>query len=209
MNNRRCVIIGASPDFDIDTLKREIAPEDYVVCADGGYIYALKAGLKVSLIVGDFDSSKYPFKPDCEVIKLPVAKNDTDMHYCVKECVKRGFSSFLLYGGTGGRTDHSFANLCSLYYLAEKGCRGVLEDKDYSCIVMKGGKLEITNEKGKGFSIFPFGCADCRVSLKGFMYELENGVLSAGFPVGVSNTIVSDKAVVAVHRGTALIYLSR
>ena len=70
MEGRRCVIIGASPVIDIEMLKREVLPGDYVVCADGGYTYAHGAGIKADLIIGDFDSSVYPVKPDSETIKL-------------------------------------------------------------------------------------------------------------------------------------------
>ncbi len=209
MEGRRCVIIGASPVLDIEMLKREVLPGDYVVCADGGYTYAHGAGIKADLIIGDFDSSVYPVKPDSEIIKLPVTKDDTDMHYCIKECIKRGYKNFVLYGGTGGRPDHTFANLSSLLYIADKGCTGFLEDNDYRCLILKKGKMTIISEKGKGFSIFPFGCDDCRVTLKGFLYELESGILSSDFPLGVSNTINSDRAVVTVYRGTALIYIQK
>ena len=205
MQQRRCVIIGASPITDVAALRRDITPEDYVICADGGYVFAEKAGIVPDLIVGDFDSSRLPSKPVCQIIRLPVAKNDTDMHYCVKEGIRRGFRLFALYGADGGRPEHTFANLCTLLYLAKEGCIGTLEGSSRRFLVMKKGTVSITDEVGTDFSIFPFGCTDCRVTLRGFVYDLETGILNADFPMGVSNTIQSRRATVTVHYGTALL----
>lgn len=36
----RCVIIGASPDTDVDFLRHTVRAEDYVICADGGADFA-------------------------------------------------------------------------------------------------------------------------------------------------------------------------
>ncbi len=209
MNNRRCVLIGASPDTDAALLKQELQQDDFIVCADGGMIFARQAGFRPNLIVGDFDSSELPSDPGCEVIRLPVRKDDTDIMYAVKECIRRGFRRFALYGVTGGRPDHTFASLTTLYYLAENGCLATIEDKLYRCFVMKNGTLEITHERGSGLSIFPFGCSECMVTLRGFEYDLQSGILHADFPLGVSNCIISDTATVIVHHGTALVYTTK
>lgn len=205
MQQRRCVIIGASPTTDADSLSRNISQDDYVICADGGYVFAEKAGILPDLIVGDFDSAKPPVRPVCEIIRLPVAKNDTDMHYCVREGIRRGFRFFALYGADGGRPEHTYANLCTLLYLTREGCIGTLEGSSRRFLVMKKGTVSITDEVGTDFSIFPFGCSDCRVTLKGFVYELQTGTLNADYPMGVSNTIQSKRATVTVHYGTALL----
>ena len=209
MEKRRCVLIGASPDTDASLLRQEVSPEDYIVCADGGLIFARQAGLRPDLIVGDFDSSEFPSDPGCEVIRLPVRKDDTDIMAAVRECMNRGFRIFALYGVTGGRPDHTFACFCVLNFLAENGCIATIEDKLYRCFVMRKGSVEITDERGTGFSIFPFGCRECMVTLRGFEYELQSGILYADNPLAVSNCIISEKATVTLHHGTALIYTTK
>lgn len=209
MNNKRCVIIGASPDTDVELLRKEHHRDDFVICADGGSLFARQAGFLPDLMIGDFDSSEYPKENMCEVIRLPVHKDDTDLMYAAREGMRRGYKRFTLYGVTGGRPDHSFASLSTLYYLTENGCLASIEEKLYSCFVMVNGSLEITNEKGSGFSIFPFGCSECLLTLSGFEYELQSGILHADYPVGVSNTVVSDKASVILHHGAAVIYTTK
>lgn len=202
----RCVIIGASPDSDINTIKDRISKDDYIVCADGGYVYAQKAGISPDLIVGDFDSCALPQETDTELIALPCEKDDTDTMYCVKLCLLRGYRSFLLLGMTGGREDHSYANLCTLLYLHNRGAEAAIIDSNTEISVISG-EISINNKKGSIFSIFPFGCNECCVTLVGFKYELRHGILSSEFPLGVSNEIISDSTKVTVHSGTALIMI--
>lgn len=209
MDKKRCVLIGASPDTDVSLLRQEVSREDFIVCADGGLVFARQAGLRPSLIVGDFDSSEFPSDPGCEVIRLPVHKDDTDMMFAARECMNRGFRVFSLYGVMGGRPDHTFACLAVLNFLAKNGCLASMEDKLYRCFMMRKGSLEITNERGTGFSIFPYGCEECMVTLRGFEYELQSGILHADYPVGVSNCVISEKATVTLHHGTALIYINK
>lgn len=204
----RCVIISASPKIDIEFLRQNISPNDFVICADGGYNYALEAEISPDLIVGDFDSSSKPENFDCEVIALPREKDDTDTLYCVRLALRRGFKEIAIFGATGGRTDHGYANLCVLNYILKNGASGVLLDKKNSVYMLSRGKLEINNKKNCTFSIFPFGCESCTASLFGFEYPLENGTLTADFPIGVSNVVARDTATVVISDGTALIMFS-
>ena len=207
MKSNRCVIIGASPDTDIRLLKENILPEDFVVCADGGWLFAKKAGITPELIIGDSDSSDFPEDAFCEEIRLPVHKDDTDTLYCIKECLKRGFWDFLLLGMTGGREDHTFANYSALLYIASRGATGKIIDKKGLCEVVNNNHLTIVNKRGYGFAVFPFGCEKCRVTLKGFLYETDKAELTADFPIGVSNRIVSDNAFVQAEDGSVLVFV--
>ncbi len=204
MSKKRCIIIGSSPDTDIDIIRNNIKEGDFIACADGGHLYAKKLGLKPSLIVGDFDSSSKPDIPGAKIIVLPTKKDDTDTVSIVNECLKIGFDEFLLFGMTGGRFDHTFANLSVLYSLTKKGKTAYIVDSKSIIQVIGKGRTVIEGKKGFGFGIFPFACQQIVLSLHGFEYELENGILYSDHPVGVSNTIVSDKAVIDIKNGKAL-----
>jgi len=54
-------------------------------------------------------------------------------------------------------------------------------------------------------SVFCLGPDATGVNIKGLRYELENGTLSAGFPLGVSNAFIQKKATVSVENGTLLL----
>lgn len=204
MLKKRCIIIGSSPDTDLDVIRKYIKDGDFIACADGGHLYAKKLGLKPSLIVGDFDSSSKPDIPGAKIIVLPTKKDDTDTVSIVKECLEIGFEEFLLFGMTGGRFDHTFANLSVLYSLTEKGKAAYIIDRKSIIQVIGKGTTVIEGKKDFGFGIFPFACQHIVLSLHGFEYELEDGVLYSDHPVGVSNTVTSDKAVIEIKNGTAL-----
>lgn len=208
MQKQRCIIIGSSPETDIDVIARCLRGHDFIACADGGYVYARKLGLRPDLIAGDFDSSERPKNIAGRIITLPRAKDDTDTMYIVRECVEMGFEEFLLFGCTGGRLDHTAANFCILQYLSKLGKYAEMIDSENRIFVMSEGVHKIDNMKGCTFSIFPFGCGDCTVTLQGFEYELENGVLYSDFPLGVSNTVISESASVNLMKGNALIIIS-
>ena len=122
----RCVIISGSPETNPDFIKQAVKPDDYVICADRGYEFASLAGVEPNLIVGDFDSYKEKISASCEIVKLNPHKDDTDTIHSIDLAFEKGFTNFLLLGALGGRTDHTFANITSLLYIADKGGRGVL-----------------------------------------------------------------------------------
>ena len=204
---KRCVIIGASPEIKAETLISYIESDDFVVCADGGYTYALQAGISPGLIIGDFDSSPVPENPDCEVITLPTHKDDTDTMYCIKECIRRGYREYLLLGAAGGRADHTFANYSSLMYLEQNDCHGTIVSDTDRIYMIHNRALELREKDGCAFSVFAFGCESCIVTLSGFEYNGDRLTLEAGFPLGVSNRIVSEEAELTVHSGTAIVYV--
>ncbi|MFR3202176.1 MAG: thiamine diphosphokinase, partial [[Clostridium] leptum] len=165
----RCVIIGSAP---VDEAERrfigtQVSPEDFLVCADGGYETARRLGLKPGLLIGDLDSCTEDFPPDIEAVRLPVHKDDTDMMYSLKECLGRGYRDFLLLGATGGRLDHTVANLCGLYYLAMHNARGVLADRQNETVLVINGRVGLQGEPGALVSVFPYGASYCTLSYEG------------------------------------------
>lgn len=204
---KRCIIISAAPYSDISFFKKEISDDDFVICADAGFVYAQNAGITPNLIVGDFDSSTVP-DTDIETIILPTHKDDTDTMYAVREGIKRGYKDFVFLAVLGGREDHTFANYSILLYLKHHGCSAEFLTEKTRVFLLENEQLAIKNQKDKTFSIFPFACKRCGVSLRGFEYPLSSYTITAEFPLGVSNVITSDEAVVSVSGGTAIIYIT-
>ncbi|MCI7550971.1 MAG: thiamine pyrophosphokinase [Actinomycetaceae bacterium] len=63
-----------------------------------------------------------------EVFALPRSKDVTDTFFAVEEGLRRGFTDFVLIGATGGRFDHTYANVQILAFLANRGARGFIVD---------------------------------------------------------------------------------
>lgn len=207
----RCVIIGSAP---VDEAERrfigtQVSPEDFLVCADGGYETARRLGLKPDLLIGDLDSCTEDFPPDIEAVRLPVHKDDTYMMYSLKECLGRGYRDFLLLGATGGRLDHTVANLCGLYYLAMHNARGVLADRQNETVLVINGRVGLQGEPGALVSVFPYGASYCTLSYEGLEYPLDHYRLYPYDPMGTSNRLISTAAKITVHEGPALIIMAK
>lgn len=206
---KRCVILGAAPAVNMEKWP-QLRPEDYLICADGGLEAAQKAGLRVDYVIGDFDSLPDPSQARAypgEI--LPVEKDETDTFAAVRHGLARGFREFLLLGGLGGRFDHTFANISTLYYLQKQGARGKLADEDHEIHVLTCGTVRFADCAGCGLGVFPFGAPYCVVNGGGLKYPLDRLKLVAEYPMGVSNTIDAPDAWVEVVEGPALIVLEK
>ena len=175
-----------------------------IVAADGGYQAALKSGVQPDVILGDFDSLGY-VPSGSEVITLPVCKDDTDTLFAVKLGLSRGFKRFFIYGGMGGRTDHTIANIQTLGLIASNGGRGYLVSDNEVLTVIQNSSIAFTVEAKGTVSVFCFGGRAEGVTISGLSYELENAVLDSIFPLGVSNSFKGAPSFVEVQNGCLLI----
>ena len=175
-----------------------IADGDYILAADGGLKHLQVLGLQPHGIIGDFDSLGYV--PEGAQV-FPVEKDDTDSMLAVRKGLELGYRRFVLYGSLDGpRLDHTIANLQTLCFLAQHGARGYLVGLSYMATAISGGQLEFSEEARGVLSLFCFG-SPARVTLEGLKYTLREGSLESGFPLGVSNHFVGNRASVQVHEG--------
>ncbi len=205
----RCVIVAAGEIHNYGSAISFLREDDYFIFCDGGLSHAESLGIKPNLIVGDFDScdsdvlSKY--EEQCEIIKLPREKDDTDTLYAVKLAVERGYSDFLILGAMGGRFDHALGNISILLYLEGLGKKAVLID-DYSVMQIAGSKPLLIEDTCSYFSVLTVAGDVSGVTIKNAKYPLENASLSADFQLGISNEVLPGKvAEVRVEHGRVLV----
>ena len=198
---KRCFIFAAGTFFG---LRERPVPGDLVIAADAGYRVCQTAGVVPDVILGDFDSMEAPKAGD-RIVRLPVEKDDTDMMLAVKTGLARGYRTFVLYGGMGGRLDHTYANLQTLAYLVDHGARGFLLGGDFAVTALKEDRLAFPAGLTGPVSVFCPGEPAEGVSIEGLYYPLQDAVLTSGFPLGVSNQFTGVPASVSVRRGTLLV----
>lgn len=199
-----CVIFCAA---EFDRLEEPVCKDDYIIAADGGYAHVRRLGLVPSCVLGDFDSLGY-VPQDAKL--FPTEKDDTDAMLAVRRGLSLGYDRFLLYGSLDGpRLDHTMANFQTLQFLADRGATGYLIGRDYIVTVLKDGEASFPADAGGILSVFCMG-ADARgVTLEGLKYPLENGTLSPGFPLGVSNHFTGRPATIRVESGSLLLMYDR
>lgn len=194
-----CYIVGAG---DCSRLLLHTKKEDFVIAVDGGYEY-LK-GQRIDLVVGDFDSLKFvPEHPN--VIKLEPEKNDTDMMIALKEGLKAGYEIFHIYGGCGGRFDHTLANIQCLAYLAAENARGYLIDNSQITTLIQNSSISFQKDMKGYISVLAYGKKAKGITIKGLKYPLEDEELCDTFPLGVSNEFIGEEAIISVKEGRLLI----
>ncbi len=191
-----CYIIGAG---DLPLLY--IKDNGFVIAADGGL--DRMGNITPDLVVGDFDSAKS--EPPKGAVVLPIEKDVTDMKYAVDLGIDKGFDTFLLYGGTGGRPDHTFANYALLCELAEKDKIGYLIGDGYIATAISNSEIEIDGKIGNTLSVFSAGDKVEGVTLSGLKYPLSNYTLTFNTPLGVSNSFTLKNAKISAKKGTLLI----
>ena len=201
---RTCVIFCAA---GFDSLAEGIGNEDLVIAADGGLKHTQGLGIRPDVILGDFDS--LGFVPEGAEV-FPVEKDDTDAMLAVRRGLDRGYRRLVIYGGLDGeRLDHTLANFQTLQYLADRDAAGYLVGKRYLATVVKNGTLSFSAGAEGVLSVFCLGPDAKEVTLTGLQYPLENGVLTSGFPLGVSNHFVGEKAEISVKNGSLFVLWDR
>ena len=199
-----CVIFCAGA---FDGLIAPIAPEDYIIAADGGLTHCQKLEIRPACILGDFDSLGY-VPEDSRV--FPVEKDDTDAMLAVRRGLEQGCRHFLLYGSLDGpRLDHTLANLQTLQFLADHGADGHLIGSRYIASLVKDSCLAFpANAKGI-FSVFCMGEEARGVTIQGGKYSLEKGRLTSGHPLGVSNHFMGQPVRICVAQGSLIVLYDR
>ena len=201
---KQCVIFCAA---GFEALIAPLTGSELVIAADGGLRYTQALGISPQAIIGDFDSLHY-VPQGAEV--FPVEKDDTDSMLAVKLGLSRGYDRFLLYGAMDGeRLDHTVANYQLLSFLADHGARGILVGNQFCATVVKNGGLRFPGGNEWDISVFCMGKDARGVNIRGLYYTLENGTLTSGFPLGVSNHFTQDPATVSVEDGSLLILWRR
>lgn len=208
---KRCVIVGGGEIKDFAYDRRLIQESDFIIAADRGYERCLQMNVKPHLLLGDFDSYNGDMDETIPVLEYPVEKDDTDTMLAIKTALERGYDELLLLGMTGGRLDHSLANIQSVVYAAIHGAKAVIVEEDLYLTALCGGG-EITIPYREGFTLSVFSHTDrCKgVCLRDLYYPLEDAELVNTFPLGVSNHFLPGRdAKISLKEGVALIICNR
>lgn len=205
-----CYIVG-SGDFDESDaeLLYNINTDDLLIAADGGFSTLIKYNLYPSALIGDFDSldddASYPLHTE----RLNPVKDITDMQACAEYGISKGYRNFCLLGGTGGRTDHTIANIQLLSGLASTGYSVRMYGKHNVFDVICNNEITFTADRKGYISVFSMSDKSSGVFETNLKYSLENAVLTNTFALGVSNEFIGKSSKISVKDGILLIISER
>jgi thiamine pyrophosphokinase len=183
-----------------------------VVCADGGAAHALAAGVRPRVIIGDMDSLDPAVlahweAQQVEIVRYPVAKDETDLELAITWAVDHGAREVTLVAALGGRLDQALANVLLLTAPALGQIMLRLEEEETSVVLLRGGAepLVLHGQAGDTVSLLPLSAEVTGVRTLRLRYPLRDEPLLRGPTRGVSNEMEAAWAEVRLQEGLLLV----
>lgn len=209
MDGKKGLILCAAPEWDDAFARQEAENVDCVLCADGGYLRALSAGLEPDVLMGDFDSCEIERVAHLEKLVYPVRKDDTDLILALRYMAEHGYRDVEVLGCFGGRQDHALGNVQSVLFGLSLGLHVTLADPRNRIFPVTAGVTEIPRVENSYISFLCIGAPCEGITFEGLSYPLRDATLTAEYPLGVSNEFVADIAKITIRSGTLICVISR
>ena len=172
----------------------------FVVVLDGAINRVLESGIKIDVLLGDFDSKNHATEQiqaqqKIEIIHTP-DQNKTDLQKGIEFLISRNFDAVNIIWATGRRADHNLSNTTDIVRYKQQ-INIVLHD-DYSKIFQLPKRYQKWYVKDTVLSLMPVGVVS-GVTTQGLSYNLQNDVLTLGYRTSSSNSAAQDGKVIIEH----------
>lgn len=172
-----------------------------VIVLDSAIERVMELGIKVDVLLGDFDRGLDPeqyqdMQYPLEIIYTP-DQEKTDLEKAFDFLIGRNFPAVNVIWATGRRADHTITNITNIVRYRDK-LKIVLLD-DHSKIFLLPQKFEKWYPAGTPISLIPIGSVK-GISTKNLKYPLDNEELRIGYRTGSSNEVQADGMVVIEHK---------
>ena len=208
---QKIIIISGGRLVDPEFFHKKIAEigNCLIICCDGGARHFQNLGIKPDVIIGDMDSIDPAQLADysargIKIIKYSTKKDFTDTELALDYALSLKPEKIFIWCALGGRIDHTLANVFLLGKGQEKGIETLLIDEYSKTFVLDKEKI-FTNDTGKTVSLIALSPEVTGITLTGFLYPLQEGILAAGESRGISNIITADRAGIIVKSGKLLV----
>lgn len=171
-----------------------------VIVLDSAINRVLELGIKVDVLLGDFDrgfdaekvqQEQYPI----EIIDAP-DQNKTDLEKAFDYLIGRNFPAVNVVWATGRRADHTITNITSVVRFREQLKIVILDD--YSKVFLLPRIYEKWYPASTPISLISIGQVD-GISTNNLKYSLDNESLMIGYRSGSSNEVLEDGIVSISH----------
>ncbi|MNJ98164.1 Thiamine pyrophosphokinase [compost metagenome] len=172
-----------------------------VVVLDSAIERVIELGIKVDVLLGDFDrgfdpeyyrNMQYPL----EIVHTP-DQDKTDLEKALDYLIERKFPAVNVIWATGRRADHTITNITNIVRYRDLIKIVVLDD--HSKVFLLPQKFEKWYPAGTPLSLIPIGKVS-GINSKNLKYQLDNDELTIGYRTGSSNEALNDGMVVIEHR---------
>ncbi|AEW85951.1 thiamine diphosphokinase [Flavobacterium columnare] len=200
-NQEPALIIANGAECSRELLDQLLEWSPFVIVLDSAIERVLNLGIKVDVLLGDFDRGfdaesykerQYPL----EIVHTP-DQDKTDLEKAFDYLINKGHKAVNVIWATGKRADHTLNNITSIARY-KKELKIVILD-DYSKIYLLPQKFEKWYPKNSMLSLIPIGEVK-GIHSKNLFYPLNNDILTLGFKTGSSNFATQDGIVTIEHK---------
>jgi thiamine pyrophosphokinase len=173
----------------------------FVVVLDSAMDRVLDLGIKVDVLLGDFDRDFDPnFYKDAqfplEIIHTP-DQDKTDLEKAFDFLIERGHKAVNVIWATGRRADHTITNITNI--VRYRNILKIVILDDHSKIFLLPEKFQKWYPKNTPLSLIPIGKVS-GIHSTNLFYSLQNDELTIGYRTGSSNHVSEDGIVVIEHQ---------
>lgn len=182
------LIIANGEECNAELMGQLLEWQPTVMVLDGALDRVLRLGIKIDIVLGDFDREHRPEEKlahhqPVKVVHTP-DQNKTDLEKGIDYLLEQGYPAVNIVWATGLRADHTMANITNL--VKYKNRINLVMWDNYSKIFPVNGSFEKWYPKGTILSLVPVGFAG-GITTEGLLYNLTNEWLDLGKRIGSSN----------------------
>ena len=194
------LIIANGASCSTELLGQLLEWSPLVIVLDSAIERVFELGIKVDVLLGDFDrgfnpeyylEQQYPL----EIVYKP-NQDKTDLEKAFDYLIEKGHKAVNVIWATGKRADHTITNITSIVKFRNQ-LKIVLLD-DHSKIFLLPNSFEKWYPKNTPISLIPIGEV-IGIHSKNLFYPLVNHCLTIGYKTGSSNHVTEDGIVSIIH----------
>ncbi|KON89137.1 thiamine pyrophosphokinase [Sporosarcina globispora] len=210
-------ILAGGPEDLLPDLLSFRKSADVWIGVDRGVLTLIQNGILPKMAFGDFDSVS---NEELMVIEEKVKelnrfkpeKDETDMELALNWALGQNPEKVRLFGATGGRLDHLFANIQLLIkpILTEIFVPVEVIDKKNKIYLKAPGEYSVCqNSHYKYISFVPITMEINGLTLRNFKYPLTDRTVPAGSTLCISNELIDDCGTFSFTEGILMVVRSK
>ncbi len=205
-------LVFANGDFNAGSaVAAALAPKGscLYIAVDGGLRHLHALNLLPNLVIGDMDSADPAMLEEAaqhgaEIYHHPTHKNETDLELALIAAAERDCNVIRVIGALGDRLDQTISNVYLLALPALRGRDTRLVSGGQTTWLAFPGAVTVDGKPGDTLSLVPLAGDVVGVETTGLEYPLRHETLFFGPARGVSNVLVSTRALVTFESGVLL-----
>ncbi|MCL2739235.1 MAG: thiamine diphosphokinase [Bacteroidales bacterium] len=200
------VVVLANGDFPSHPIPLFLLEQaQTIVCCDGAAQKLTAYGKEPDYIAGDMDSlAPELFERFRERIVSSSCQETNDLTKAVHLCRQKGYPHIHILGATGGREDHTIANISLLADYAQSLRADMITDRGIFIPLL--GEQEIATRPDMQLSVFSLD-PDVSLQASGLKYPIDNLRFDSWW-TGSLNQATGDRCSFKFDKGRLLVFLS-